>query len=171
MRKITVLTLWVLALSTPALMVGAGTPEIDDGLDVYFRDSGLLSLSNQDLPKYPTADPGDSNVIERAWETAPPSIPHTIEDMYPIAVGNNECLDCHSPDEATEGDIPLTETHFETPQIGAGSGGMINTVTAYTKGKEMNQARYNCNMCHTPQATNVNTPSNTFVGMKAAKGK
>jgi len=172
MRRITVLTLWVLALSTPALMAGAGTKEADDGIDVYFRDAGLLSVSDQGLPKYPTADPGDTKVLERAWETAPPSIPHTVEDMYPILLSSNECLACHSPENAIgEGDIPLSETHFDRPQIGEGKGPMITIVKGYERGKEINMAQYNCNMCHTPVASNVDTPSSKFVEMQSAKEK
>ncbi len=172
MRKITVLTLWVLALSTPALMVGAETPQVDDGVDVYFRDTGLLSTSEQALPKYPNTDPGDAKPLARAWENAPPGIPHTIEDMYPIDIESNECLDCHTPENATgKGDIPLSKAHFEVPQMGEGSSEMVWVVKGYKEDKEINMARYNCSMCHTPQATNVDTPNSKFVEMKAEKSK
>ncbi len=172
MRRITVLTLWVLALLTPALFAGAGTKEVDDGVDMYFRDAGLLSLSDQPLPKYSTADPGDAGVLERAWETAPPSIPHTVEDMYPILLGSNDCLDCHTPENAIGADdIPLSDTHFAIPQIGEGKAEMITIVTGYKQGKDINMAQYNCNMCHTPVASNVDTPGSSFVQMRRTKGK
>jgi cytochrome c-type protein NapB len=171
MRKLTVLTLWVFALLLPTTFVSAEAKEEKDGMDLYFRDAALLSTSEQAVPEYPTADPGESEVLERPWDKAPPGIPHTVEDMYPIQVENNECLECHSPENAGKGDIPLTDSHFKIPQMGEGKGEMVWVVKKYRKGDEMNMARYNCNMCHVPQATNVDTPNTKFVKMKAEKGK
>lgn len=171
MRKFTVLTLCVFAFLLPASFVAAETAEVKDGMDMYFRDASLLSLSNQKLAEYPEIDPGESYVLERAWDTAPPSVSHTVEDMYPIGIGSNECLDCHSPANAVEGDIPLSDAHLESPQMGKGKAEMVWVVKKYKKGKEVNNARYDCRMCHAPQAIDIDTPNTTFVTMKQDKEK
>ena len=46
---------------------------------------------------------------------------------------------------------------------------MVWKVASYEKVKDVVGGRYNCSMCHTPQATNVDTPKNSFVRAKAAK--
>jgi cytochrome c-type protein NapB len=171
MRKFTVLTLCVFALLIPASFAAAETAEAKDGLDVYFRDAAVLSLSDQKLAEYPKTDAGESDVLARAWDTAPPGISHTVEDMYPIGLGANECLDCHSPENAVEGDIPLSDAHLETPQMGKGKAEMVWIVKGYKKGKEVSNARYDCRMCHAPQAMDIDTPNTTFVTMNADKEK
>ncbi len=171
MRKFTVLTLSVFALLMPAPFAAAQTAEEKDGLDVYFRDAAILSLSDQKLAEYPQPDAGESELLERAWDTAPPSISHSIEDMFPILIGTNECLDCHSLENAVEGDIPLSDAHLETPQMGKGKAEMVWIVKGYKKGKVVNNARYDCSMCHAPQAIDIDTPKTTFVTMKQDKSK
>jgi cytochrome c-type protein NapB len=138
--------------------------EADDGLDVFFRDASLVSLSDQALPLYPDADAGESTRIGRDFPDAPPQIPHAVEEMYPIALGSNECLECHLPRNAIEGDVPIPDSHFEAPVMGKGADGepMVWVVKDYRKTEDLTGARYNCNMCHTPQATNVATPKNSF---------
>ncbi|MBW2713097.1 MAG: nitrate reductase cytochrome c-type subunit [Deltaproteobacteria bacterium] len=170
MRQFTVLTLWVFALLMPAPFVAAEAEE-KDGMDVYFRTASLMSLSDQALPEYPAVDPGESDVLARAWETAPPGISHTVEDMLPIGLKDNECLECHSLENAGTDDIPLSDAHHEIPQMGKGKKEMVWIVKGYKQGKEMNMARYECIMCHTTQASNVDTPNTKFVTMKEEKAK
>ncbi len=171
MRKLTVLTLCVFALLLPATFASAEMAEEKDGMDVYFRDAALLSLSDQKVAEYPKTDPGESDVLARAWDTAPPGVSHTVEDMYPIRVGSNECLDCHSLENAGVGDIPLSDAHLESPEMGKGKAEMVWVVKGYKKGKEVNNARYDCRICHVPQAVDIDTPNTTFVSMKADKEK
>ena len=40
---------------------------------------------------------------------------------------------------------------------------MAWVVERYVKAKDVVGSRYNCSMCHTPQASNVRTPRNGFV--------
>jgi cytochrome c-type protein NapB len=162
-------SLWLLAALVPLLTLGAGSAkegaEPDDGLDVYFRDADLLALSEQELPAYPQADPGESARIPRDFPDAPPQISHAIDGMLPIMPGSNECLDCHHPENAIgPEDVPLPASHFETAVMGAGGPGepMVWVVKDYRKAQDVVGARYNCSMCHTPQASNVKTPANSF---------
>jgi cytochrome c-type protein NapB len=147
----------------------ANEKEVDDGLDIYFRDSSLSSLSDQAQETYPDSEAGESKRIERAFPDAPPQIPHTVEDMLPITAGDNECVDCHHPDNAvSKADLPLPKSHFSRAVMGSGGKGdsMVWVVKGYEDAKDVVGSRYNCTMCHTPQATNVDTPSTKFITLK-----
>ena len=171
---------WLLAALVAALVPGAflgacaGTTEegppkdasssasgTSDGMVVFFRDASLESLSDQALPEYPDADAGESTKIARDFPDAPPQIPHAVEEMYPITLAGNECLECHLPRNAIEGDVPIPDSHFMAPVMGKGTDDepMVWVVKDYRRTEDLMGARYNCNMCHTPQATNVATPN------------
>jgi nitrate reductase cytochrome c-type subunit len=154
------------------LLLGATAKEVDDGIDVYFRDADLGALADQALPVYPDVEAGESKLLERDFPDAPPQISHTVEDMYPITMGDNECLNCHHPENTTgKEDAPLPETHFERAVMARGKKGepMVWVVANYETAKDVVGNRYNCSMCHTPQATNVRTPENSFERVKAPK--
>jgi nitrate reductase cytochrome c-type subunit len=84
--------------------------------------------------------------------------------MYPITLADNECLECHLPENATGDDVPLPDSHFMVPVMGKGAANepLVWVVKDYQQTPGTMGARYNCNMCHTPQATNVSTPKNSF---------
>jgi cytochrome c-type protein NapB len=173
MRRRTERGLWAAVLLVPLLLAGAAASdqEVDDGIDVYFRDADLGALSEQALEKYPDTDPGESELLERAFEGVPPMISHTVEDMLPITLDDNECLECHHPENAVEGDdVPLTEDHFDRAVMaeGAPGQGLVWVVKGYEKG-DLVGARYSCMMCHTPQAMNVKTPRTLFKGDEPPK--
>jgi len=161
---------WLVVLfSVTAIAAGAvaesKNAEVDDGVDIYFRDTDLSALSDQDVPSYPDADPGDSNTLNRDFPDAPPQIPHNVEDMLPITAADNECISCHHPDNtASEADRPIPKSHFERPVMSKTKKGnpMVLVVSGYEKSDDLAGARYNCTMCHTPQATNVDTPRSDF---------
>jgi cytochrome c-type protein NapB len=117
-------------------------------------------MSRQALEEYSEADPGDAGRLDRAFEGAPPQILHSVDGMLPITLGSNDCLDCHHPESAaSEEDAPLPESHFQTPVMAKGQPGepMAWRVQGYKKGDDVAGARFNCVMCHTPQAKNVQT--------------
>lgn len=85
---------------------------------------------------------GESVLIERAFENAPPMISHSVEDMLPITRENNSCTSCHLPEVAEAvGAIPMPKSHFYD----------------FRKKKDlrgqMDENRFNCVICH---ATQVN---------------
>jgi len=166
-------SLWMAAALVPLLILGAGSAddmkEADDGLDMYFRDGDLLSLTDQELPIYPDTKTGESKKLQRDFPDAPPQIPHTVEDMYPITLDDNECLECHHPENAiSKEDVPVPESHFREAVMGKGSPGdpMVWVVKEYKQRDDLVGARYDCSMCHTPQASNVNTPNNRFLSAR-----
>lgn len=177
MEKSTKLGAWVLALLAALVMAPSGgqgeMPEADDGLDVYFRDADLGAMSAQALEEYGDADPGEAGRLARRLKGAPPQILHTVEGMLPITSGSNDCLDCHHPDNAAgEEDAPLPESHFEVAVMGKGRPGepMVWKVQGYRKGDDLSGARFNCTMCHAPQAMNVKTPGELRLPEKKENG-
>jgi len=122
-------------------------------------------MSSQALAEYGDADPGEAGTLPRAFETAPPQILHSVEDMLPITSGSNDCLDCHHPDNTSgEEDAPIPESHFQEAMMAVGQPGeaMVWKVQGYKKGGDVAGTRFNCTMCHTPQAMNVRTPDSLF---------
>lgn len=165
--RILLIVLPVLALTGVAIG-GDDEGETDDGLDVWFRDSDLEALSVPPVTEYGDADAGDSTLFERAWSTAPPQIPHTTEDMLPIFGDENECVECHHPDNTvSKKDKPLPDSHFSAPVMAAGAEGdaMVWKVQGYEQLADVVGTRWNCVMCHTPQAENVDTPATSFVSL------
>jgi len=144
---------------------GRSASGASDDIVIFFRDARLESLSDQALPEYPDAAAGESTRLARDFPDAPPQISHDVEDMYPITLEDNECMECHHPENATDvGDVPLPESHFKAAVMGeaAADDPMVWVVKDYRKTQDVTGARYNCNMCHAPQATNVSTPRNHF---------
>jgi cytochrome c-type protein NapB len=165
----------LVAAVAPLLLLGAGSAddmkEANDGLELYFRGADLLALADQSLPVYPDMKTGESIKLQRDFPDAPPQIPHTVEDMYPITTDENECLDCHHPENTlSKDDAPLPESHFRAPVMGKGGAGnpMIWVVKDY-KVRDRVGERYDCSMCHTPQASNVKTPNNRFISTRRTK--
>jgi cytochrome c-type protein NapB len=170
MRREVRLVFWLatalLAFFAAGAVAIAGDKEVDDGVDLYFREVSLTALSDQALEEYVSSETGESELFDRAFPDAPPQIPHTLEDMLPITLNSNECIDCHHPDNvASKEDLPLPKSHFSRAVMGAGSKGEAQAwmVKGYEETKEIGGNRYNCSMCHTPQASNVDTPGSTFV--------
>ena len=50
--------------------------------------------------------PGQSQRLPRAWEGAPPVIPHSLRGLTPITATNNACVRCHGRAGATTGPPP-----------------------------------------------------------------
>ena len=110
--------------------------------------------------KYGDNAPGNSLIIDRAFENAPPMIPHTTQGFLPIKIKNNICLSCHMPDKAEDVNaVPLPETHFTKlrPDM-IDKGGVYEMVSeellTVKKLENFNNEYFNCSQCHAP-LTNV----------------
>ena len=137
------------------------------------RKSSLTSEEGVDsLPvTYSTAPAGTSTKIERAYQDAPPMIPHDVSDYLPITKENNACISCHMPDVAASmGATPIPPTHFmdmrPSDKVVDGkvepSVNSLNNQTSIKKLDHLYAGRYNCSQCHAPQATNKLACDNTF---------
>ena len=123
--------------------------------------------------EYNTAAPGTSKKIERAFQDAPPMIPHSVEGLLPIKTGNNQCIGCHEPEAAKAAGIgatPIPPSHFTNfrPQHKL-EGQDFSRVTDANKNEvaikkldKMSASRFNCSQCHAPQSTGALAVSNTF---------
>lgn len=174
MRRRARLSPWLVIFALPFFAPGAGAneKEADDGIDVYFREVEVTALSDQALEKYTDTEAGQSRLFDRAFPDAPPQIPHSVEDMFPITWDDNQCLECHDPENAaSEDDAPLPRSHFSRAVMGEGKKGesMVWVVKGYDEAKEVVGNRYDCGMCHVPQATNVDTPKSDFIRLKRRK--
>jgi nitrate reductase (cytochrome), electron transfer subunit len=149
----------------PSTLVEAGDmPELDDGMDVWFRDSDLDAMATQIVADYGEVTPGESTVEYVAFYGAPPQIPHSVEDMLPILADENMCMDCHAPENADEDTPAIPESHFMTTLMAKGESTDVQVwkVVGEEKMDVMSGMRWNCTLCHTPQATNVINIPNSF---------
>ena len=126
-------------------------------------------VSIMDRATYVQTSEEDSKAIERSFENAPPLIPHVVKS-YVITLRKNECLNCHTPNDKGELDaVAVPKTHFTDyrPEIENKDGIYVvnaeeNEVVAISTGQELNNAMYNCNLCHAPQTEITVEIKNTF---------
>lgn len=116
---------------------------------------GLSKTSVYDVPdpqtfQYREDAPFSGKLLPRAYQGAPPQVPHNIEGFIPITRDANACIGCHQQPamigKKTKGQpTPMPVTHYVDDKASA-----------------MHMGRYNCTQCHTPQATVKPLVDNTF---------
>ncbi|EQB39925.1 hypothetical protein M947_04910 [Sulfurimonas hongkongensis] len=129
---------------------------------------------------YSTAPASTSTKIKRAFQDAPPMIPHDTEGMLPITINDNQCTGCHMPEVAESmGATPLPSSHFMNfrPDTGMTADGVmtkngkiLKNTTSETRedisikstGGHLAGARFNCSQCHAPQSGDDLAVKNTF---------
>ena len=129
-----------------------------------------------DKTQYKTDPAGASTKIKRAFENAPPMIPHDTEGMLPITIDNNQCIVCHDPAVAESmGAVPIPSSHLTSLReaVELDKNGNLkrdgkvvaNSSDVKTVQKPLDMmanARYNCSACHAPQSDSANVPVNNF---------
>jgi cytochrome c-type protein NapB len=139
--------------------------DIDMSIDLIMSDDSPLS----DMPEYSKVRGGESELIDRSFENAPPLIPHKVAGLLPINIDDNLCLRCHLPEKAEKFDAtPMPKTHFTSyrPVVVEENG--IYRVDAdeneviETDLNHFNGAMFNCSQCHVPQANVTVDISNVF---------
>jgi len=172
---------WIGLLSLVAIVAvgcaaGAGNTISEESLGL--RKTNLYTEDNTKPveAKYTTAAPGTSKRFDRAFENAPPMIPHSVEGLLPITKDNNQCLGCHMPDVAKSmGATPIPPSHFTNfrPQTKVGKNGevikegkVVNNTSdvkvVIHKQNKLYQGRFNCSQCHAPQANVKPLVKNNF---------
>lgn len=142
------------------------------------RNTDLYSEASTvgDKTEYRKAATGTSEKIVRAFDNAPPMIPHKVDGLLPITAANNACTGCHMPEVATSmGATPIPESHFTNfrPDTAIAADGSImkegksvaNTSDFKVKAAKLNTmsaARFNCSQCHAPQSQGDLAVENTF---------
>lgn len=107
-----------------------------------YREPGLVT-GKPGRNVYPGGDPGETSPLARPYPIAPPLIPHRVDDAA-IDRENNGCLDCHlTGEEVAQGHraTKVPPSHFR------------NEHTGEEKSGEVAGIRYQCTLCHVPQAS------------------
>jgi cytochrome c-type protein NapB len=134
--------------------------------DLYTEDSTTANKT-----EYRTAGAGSSAKIKRAFQDAPPMIPHDTEGMLPIKIGDNQCTGCHMPEVASSmGATPIPVSHFTDfrPKHTVENGVFKKAVDNYKNEvaivthDTLQGARFNCSQCHAPQSQGNLAVENTF---------
>jgi len=155
-----------------SILLAEATPTIKEEA-LGLRKTNLYDEDNAtkgDGTQYGDAMAGTSQKIERAFQDAPPMIPHSVEGMLPITINNNMCKGCHMPDVAPAVKAtPIPDSHFtdfrpkhsyDGKEFKKAVDEMKNEVSLEKK-KELIGARFNCSQCHAPQSKG-DAPANNF---------
>jgi len=117
-------------LATLGLMI-AITACASDGGAIDELNMGLSKASVFDTPTpsastYSDAKPGYNDPLPRAWESAPPQVPHRIDEFLPVTAADNQCLDCHDVpkyidkpknlDRSRKSKSPMPEEHYASSE-------------------------------------------------------
>ena len=135
-------------------------------VDIYSEDK-----ATPDETKYGTSQPMSGYKIERAYQNAPPMIPHDVEGMLEITPDNNACIGCHDVSVAESmGATPIGQSHYidfrpkntiQGDEFVKGVDNMKNEVSIKPI-ETISHARFNCTACHAPQSTGKLAVENTF---------
>ncbi len=135
--------------------------------DLYSEEAETTGVKVQ----YNTAAPGTSQRIARAFQDAPPMIPHSVEGLLPIKTDSNQCLGCHMPEVAPSVKaVAIPKSHFVDfrPKHKLEGQDFTKTIDNYknevaiAKTDKLSMSRFNCTQCHAPQSTGALAVSNTF---------
>jgi cytochrome c-type protein NapB len=171
-----------IGLATAALLiVGCSAAQSVSEESLGLRKSDLYVESNAthgDATKYSTDAAGTSQKIPRAFQDAPPMIPHDIDGMTPITIDNNQCVSCHMPEIASSvGATAVPASHLTNfrPAVAMSKDGKLmyngeavdptassksNVTSIKSNGDKLAGARFNCTQCHAPQSVGVAVQNN-----------
>jgi cytochrome c-type protein NapB len=172
-----------IGLATAALLfVGCGdtaTPTASETVKPTISEESLglrktnlyeeTAETEGDATHYGKSAAGSGYKIKRAFQDAPPMIPHDVEGMLPIKITDNQCIACHDPAVAKDmGATPYPSSHminFRPSGSYAIKGENTSDGTLkHISIKKVNKlvgARFNCSQCHAPQA-DAPAPKNNF---------
>ncbi len=149
---------------------GDGSQKNSKTVNVSTGDELFGDNKIEEKAVYAEIPENESESIDRAFENAPPLIPHTVRGMADIKINDNECLLCHMPDKAKlEEATPMPKSHFmdyrPKPTL-EGKKWLVKTeenevVQIDNQGK-LDNSRYFCNQCHVPQTNATLLVGNTF---------
>jgi len=132
---------------------------------LYDESKALPSKTN-----YAKNPAGSGVKYERAFQDAPPMIPHDTEGMLPITKNMNQCVSCHMPEVAKAmGATAIPKSHFtdfrpkhsfDGKNFKKSVDNMKNDVVIVEE-TNLVAARYNCSQCHAPQSQGE-APLNVF---------
>lgn len=123
-------------------------------VDLYSEDH-----AQPDETKYSKEYAGSGKYINRAFQDAPPMIPHDVDGMLPITINSNQCTSCHMPEVAVGmGATAIPDSHFTNfrPDSKAIQGKNTSSANlediSIKKANTLVGARFSCTQCHAPQS-------------------
>jgi len=151
----------------------SGISEIVTEESLGLRKTDLYSENTTAAIKteYGKAQATTSTKFQRAFQDAPPMIPHDTIGMLPIKIGDNRCISCHTPEMASGlGATPLPSSHFTDfrPKHGMKNGEFKKAVDNYknevaiNKTDKLQGSRFNCTQCHATQSQGNLIVENSF---------
>jgi cytochrome c-type protein NapB len=141
--------------------------------DIYTEDATI-----SDKTEYRSAQATTSTKIKRAFQDAPPMIPHDTTGMLPIKADDNRCITCHMPEIAgSMGATPIPVSHFTDfrPKGKIVNGkfelptDVLKNEVAIVQEDKLQNARFNCSACHAPQSQGNLAVENTFEAVFTSK--
>ena len=127
---------------------GGAIDELNMGTSVFDTPTPNTYTYSDDKPGY-------NDPLPRAWEEAPPQIPHRIAEFLPVTAEDNQCLDCHdvpkymdkpkNMDRTKKSKSPMPEAHYASSDM-----------------DELDGARFNCTQCHVPQSNAMPLVESTY---------
>ncbi|KAB7887997.1 nitrate reductase [Poseidonibacter ostreae] len=173
MMKLGKLTLAIAAVATLYATTMSAAEKTVSEESLGLRKTTIYSEKDTTADKvmYGTDAAGTSKKIKRAFQDAPPMIPHDVDGMLPITINNNQCTMCHEPAVAESmGATPIPKSHFmdfrpkhkfDGKQFTKSIDNMKNEVSVKPI-EQLAGARFNCTQCHAPQTTGKLAVENDF---------
>lgn len=162
-----------ITLAASILFAANNAKNVVDENSLGLRKVDLLSeeKATPSQTKYGTSAPMSGYKIDRAYQNAPPMIPHDVEGLLEITPDNNACIGCHEAAVAPSMNAtPIPKTHYinfrpkdklEGDNFVKGVDNMKNEVSIKPI-DTISSARFNCTACHAPQSTGELAVENTF---------
>ena len=131
--------------------------QTSDRLAAPDRDLGLgkTTLTDDRVPPvfvFTEEMPGDTQLLPRSFDGAPPLIPHSVDGLIPITREENLCVFCHAIGSTDPGNPPQApRSHWIDWR--AAPGVVRDTVAG---------ASWACTACHVAQSTAPPLVVNTF---------
>ena len=145
MRRV-LLVLLVAAVVAVAFRIGMPDGTADrapvSDLDLGLRKTALTDDRVPPIFVFTDAAPGGNVRLARAYDGAPPLIPHSLDGFVPITSAENTCLLCHQTGSTDPADPPQVPRSHLTDFRGA-----PDVVRETVAG-----ARWNCTACHVMQS-------------------
>ena len=144
MKTIPFLATLGLMVAITACASSSGGGAVDE-LNMVLSKTSVFDTPTPDTYTYSDGKPGYNDPLPRAWDNAPPQIPHQIAEFLPVTAEDNQCLDCHdvpkymdkpkNMDRTRKSKSPMPEAHYASSEM-----------------DELDGARFNCTQCHVPQS-------------------
>ena len=114
MKKIMKLYRLTMLISALAIFGSIHPSLAGDGIkddDISLRRSTVFNNPAVPLFESMAMTPGYNDLIPRAFQGAPPQVPHLVEKML-VNQKKNDCMECHTAKENEAGDPPISISHF-----------------------------------------------------------